>query len=280
VREIVQNWVDGQANNGVVVRAGTTSGWQIFTTGAADAALRPVLEVVYDASAIGPTTTKVLQQGPAYSGTTMAWLQQSDTTTDGSTLNEEFLDGPNDGGSSPDDQALIKFAGIFASQGGPVPDDAQITAAALLLDTAGAARSANVGTNGNYAVHQALVDWDLTTVYSDFGTNGPTEADGELGPALDLTGSMIADARTYLDVTDAVQSWQSGAPNYGFDMQAVKTQDDPDLGTSDGWAISWLGSASPPQLVVSYAVPEPGTLALLALAGIAVAIFLNGGKQR
>jgi hypothetical protein len=273
VTQMVQNWIDGPTNNGLVVRAGTTNGWQIFTTGAADATLRPALEVVYDMPTTGPTATKVLQQGPSYSGTTMAWLQQNDTTTDGNALDEEFLDGPNDDGSSPDDQALIKFEGIFASEGGPVPDNAQITAAVLLVDTAGAARSASAGTNGNYAAHQALVDWDLTTLYSDFGPNGPTEADGELGPTLDLTGAVIADAQASLDVTDAVQAWQSGTPNYGFNIQAVKPQDDPDLGTSDGWAISWLASASPPQLAVSFVVPEPGTLALLALAIAVMAVY-------
>jgi hypothetical protein len=225
------------------------------------------LEVVYDMPGADPIGTRVLQNGlGGYSGTTMAWLQQSDTTTDGTTINEEFLDGP-DGGSSPDDQALVKFDAIFASDGGPVPDDAVITSAKLLVDTAGAARSANVGTNGNFAVHQALVDWDLTTVYSDFGPNGPTAGDGELGPALDMTGAVIADAQAALDVTDAVLAWQSGDPNYGFNIQAVKLADDPDLGTSDGWAISWLGSASPPQLMVNFVVPEPGSLSLLAMAG-------------
>ncbi len=139
---------------------------------------------------------------------------------------------------------MIKFDSIFAQDGGPVPDDALITEAFLLIDTATPERDQNAGTNGNYSVHAVQRDWDLSTVYGDFGGNGPDELQGEIGPALDLTGALIADARTELDVTEAVQAWQGGASNFGFNIQAADT--------ADGWAFKWLASDSPPQLVVNF----------------------------
>jgi hypothetical protein len=263
VTRIVQDWASGAANEGFVVRAGTTDGWQLFATGEGDTSRRPKLTVTFDTDPGPPSATVVLQNGEGYSGTTMAWLQQSGVTTNGLDLPDgAYLDGPASG--SPDDQALIKFNNIFASDGGPVADNAQITQASLVIDTYSASWSTAVGTNGNYSVHQMLVDWDLSTVYGDFGANGPDEAAGSIGPALDVTGAMIANARTYLDVTDAVKAWQGGAPNYGLNVQAFVT--------SDGWRIHWLASGSPPQLVVSYVVPEPGTLVLLAIGGLSLAV--------
>jgi hypothetical protein len=250
VTRIVQNWSDGQANEGLVVRAGTTDGWQIFTSGALLPELRPRLEVTYSTEPQPPVQTVVLQQGTDnYTGTTMARLNDDGITDDGELLDKEFLDGATLTGSSPDRQALIKFENIFARDGGPVPDDALITEGALIIDTAPATFSQDTGTNGSYAVHQMLVDWDLTSVYSDFGTRGPNEEDGEVAPPTDLTGAMIADTRAYLDVTEILRNWQMGDPSFGFAVRAFDT--------SDGWAIHWLGSDSPPQLMISYTDAPP-----------------------
>jgi hypothetical protein len=250
VTRVVQNWADGQANEGFVVRAGATDGWQIFMTGASLVESRPRLEITYDTAPRPEIETAVLQYGAEnYFDVTMVRLDDDDITNDGTLFDLEFLDGGNLAGTSPDDQALIQFDGIFASQGGPVPDDAFITESFLVLDTAPATRSLDAGTNGNFAVHQMLVDWDLSSVYSGFGADGPDEAEGEVGPPLDLTGAMIADARTHLDVTDAVRNWQAGEPNFGLNVQAADT--------ADGWAIHWLGSDSPPQLVINYTDAPP-----------------------
>jgi hypothetical protein len=256
VTQAVQNWSNGQANHGLAVVAGTDDGWQIITSGVFLPNVRPKLEVVYDAAPQTPSTTVALQQGVnGYAGTTMVQLNEDDTTVDGSTLDEAFLDGETPiFGNGGDNHALIKFANIFTNQGGEVPIGATILDAQLVFDTGRAAFSVDSGTNGSFSAHQMLKDWSTASKYSDFGVDiagspdGPTAEDGDIGPVLDITGAMIADARTFLDVTQAVRNWQSGQPNYGIDVRA--------LNTDDGWAINFTGSFdSPPQLQITYAAP-------------------------
>lgn len=128
---------------------GTSNGWQIGTTGHPDVSRRPKLEVSYTTDPIGTVT---LRQGVnGYTGTTMAWLRQDNNINnpiDGSVLNQAFLDGP--ASNSPDDRALIKFDNIFASQGGSVPDGAEIVDAFLVISTgfdSANARSVDAGTS-------------------------------------------------------------------------------------------------------------------------------------
>jgi hypothetical protein len=52
VTSVVENWRLGQTNNGFYIGTpspgdgGTANGWQIFTTGAADASFRPELRII------------------------------------------------------------------------------------------------------------------------------------------------------------------------------------------------------------------------------------------
>ena len=249
VTRIVQDWVDGEENYGMVVRAGGTNGWQVFTTGATDTNLRPRLSVTYDSTPRPETESFVFQQRrDDYLGTSMVRLKQDGTTEDGSLMNMEFLDGPNADGSSPDDQALIRFDEIFASDGGPITVDSNVASATLIVSSADGFRSANTGSNGNFGIHQMLQPWDFDTTYLDFGGNGPHPDDAdEVGPVLDTTGAVIADSEVYFDVTDAVRAWQSGDPNHGFTIRSIDT--------SDGWAIQWLDADNPPMLVVEIGEP-------------------------
>jgi hypothetical protein len=230
ITRIVQKWSSGAANNGLLLRPSTTDGWQIMTSGAPIADLRPKVEVTYTTAPQPTSTTVTLQQGAnGYTGTSMAWLQggisdgaggfPNQVTTDGATLDTAFLDGSNLSNTSADDQALIKFSNIFVSQGGSVPDSATILDAQLIVDTGSAVTSINVHTPGDFGVHRMLADWNTTSLFTDFGGNGPDEAGGEIGPVLDTTGAMIADARAYFDVTSAVNAWKSGASNFGFNIR-------------------------------------------------------------
>jgi len=256
ITRIVQNWSSGAANHGMLLRAGTTDGWQIMTSGALLPELRPKLSVTYTMVPPPAGTTVTLKQGAGgYMGTSMAFLQSglpdmsgmfpNQMTTDASTLEYGFIDGPNLSGTSADDQALIKFNNIFTSQGGPVPDTATILEAQLVVDTASPVQSNAIQSSGEMGVHRMLVDWNMTSLYTDFGGNGPTEAQNEIGPVLDTTGAVIADARAYLDVTAAVNAWKSGASNFGLNIRSENT--------ADGWGIEMLGSPdSPPHLVIKY----------------------------
>lgn len=257
ITRIVQNWSSGTTNNGLLLRSSTNDGWQVMTSGAVTPGLRPKLDVTYT-TAPQPTTTAVaLQQGVnGYSGTIMARLDAGandgmggfpdQETIDGSTLETAALDGPNLSNTSYDQLALIKFNNIFVSQGGTVPDSATILDAQLIVDTGSPVVDLNAHTPGDFGVHRMLVDWNTTSLYTDFSGDGPDEADGEIGPVLDVTGAVIADARVYFDVTSAVDAWQSGSSNFGL---ALRYQD-----TADGWGIKFTGSDSPPQLLINYTI--------------------------
>jgi hypothetical protein len=46
ITSIVENWRNGDANYGLYIGAGTSNGWQIFASGAADPSYRPELRIV------------------------------------------------------------------------------------------------------------------------------------------------------------------------------------------------------------------------------------------
>jgi hypothetical protein len=78
IAPIVQNWVNGQANNGVAVQtgfpAGTTDGWGVLSSAHPLIQKRPSLEVTYTT---GTVTRRTYQNGDAnaYSGSNMAWVR-------------------------------------------------------------------------------------------------------------------------------------------------------------------------------------------------------------
>jgi hypothetical protein len=125
VTSMVQNWSSGQANKGFLVRAGTTDGWEVFTSGVfTNTSYRPKLQITYEPAPTITISTATLQQNVSnYAGTTMAWLQSGlpnaggeflgQKTTDGAQVDRGFLDGADLGATSPDDQALIKFGQLF-----------------------------------------------------------------------------------------------------------------------------------------------------------------------
>jgi hypothetical protein len=247
VTPLVQAWADGEPNHGFVVVAATTDGWQI--SGTSDEVGRaPKLKVQYTTAST--EFYRFQDEVDDYTGTTAVWLQENDTTTDGLLLNQAFLDGTSfDAPESMDDQMLVRFDNIFGTEPGQVPPDSNIAKAWLVITSGNT--SNNTQSRGPYAAHQMLVDWDFDTVYSDFGGVGPTEADLEIGPALDLEIGMMTDSEAWFDVTTAVQNWQGGAENLGLNIQAA--------GTTDGWQVNWLGTDDPtvrPELLVATVTGE------------------------
>lgn len=270
--QIVQAWSDGQANHGLAVQFGVrtnnNNGWQIKTTGA-DVGQRPGLSVTYVNE---PVTVARFQQGVnGYDGTTMAYLQGGtaytedfdDLTSDGALLEQSFVDGPNTAASSANDQALIRFDKLFVSQGGTVPDGAEIVQAFVRITTGDGGNSPS---GSPWDLSPMLVDWDTTQTFTSFGGDGPDAADGEVGPAADSEIRMLAGSVGQFDITSLVQAWQAGEANRGLNLQSTG---------SDGWQIHFTGSsvaAARPELSIAYIVPVPeptGVAALAAAAGLA-----------
>lgn len=277
VGPIVQQWASGAANHGFDIASGprgTTNGWAIATSSSTNVAERPQLSVTYTTD---PVTTVSFQQGVnGYAGTTSTWINRSpdgtDTLEDADAIGFEFLDGPNDtsAGGSADSQLNLRFGDLFASEGGAIPDDAIIVKAHLVLSTT-LGESGSAYTGEPFDVSQLLVPFDDNTGFADFGGNGPDELDGEVGPVVDQTIGGVEGGEGWFDVTSILAAWQAGDENFGFNLQGSDI--DVDL-TDDGWQIYFPGAADAsvrPELIVSYSVvPEPTTLAMIGMGGLAL----------
>ena len=231
VTQIVQAWVDGEPNDGFVITAGTTNGWSVLTSGFLDEPMvRPRLIVDFTTDAPQKTEMGMAQQSADDASTTMFIVEVFNDlfiNADNIGSGNDFLDG---GGS--DTQALVRFDSIFMSEGGFVPDDAQIVKAELCMTTTDSNFSTNSGTGGEYGVREILNDWDGTGSFSDLSFGA--FVDGEFG--------LIADAIATFDVTTVIQGYQDGNPNFGFNVAST--------GTTDGWGIRVSTTTEAPQLKV------------------------------
>ena len=271
VTPVVQAWVSGAENHGLVIQAGlpdllnepanTTDGWSIRTTGYPSSDTRPKLMVTYTTASVVKCT---FQDGTDdYAGTTMAIVRSGmnatiedtgdpdnpERTEDGSTLDQTFLDGVlftdiAGATSSPDDVALLKFDNVFGAEPGQAPADVPVAKAWAVITTGDTSGSAHTG--GPYAAHAMLRPWDTTSLHSSFGeVNGLQVGDGDIGSALDSPDGFIRGAEVWFDVTDYLEGVRTGAADYGIAIQAN--------GTADGWQIHANGSTNVdarPHLVV------------------------------
>ncbi|MCO6045966.1 DNRLRE domain-containing protein [Aeoliella sp. ICT_H6.2] len=276
ITSVVQGWSDGSLNNnGLVVQAGmndalvedgaghTTNGWAFRSTGFPFSDSRPKLEISYTTESVEVNT---FQRGlNGYSSDTMALVHSGDNaliadtdnveepemTTDGSLLDQTFLDGVFFGEtgvdgttSSPDLFSLIKFDDVFGTNTGQAPSDVPIAKAWVVLttgDTSGAAQS-----QGPWSAYTMLRDWDTTTLHSELGSvNGLQEGDGDISAALSSVEGLIRGSEAWFDVTDYLEGVRNGADDYGIAITAD--------GTADGWQIHANGSTTAearPRLVV------------------------------
>lgn len=123
---------------------------------------------------------------------------------------------------------LIRFDGLFDSQGGPIPQGSQITSARLTYTLS------DPGYPGRARVFELLVDWNESVTYQDFAGDGvpgvqPTEygnfvadAPAPLGTnTINVTASLTrwsADPASnkgwvvFADNSDLVRAWSSEAP--------------------------------------------------------------------
>lgn len=271
VTPIVQSWADGAPNNGFTIQTGlsdsinvqasTSDGWSICTTGSPVVNTRPMLKVSYTTV---PVRKTVFQNGAGdYAGTTMALVRSGtnaliedtgdllnpERTEDGAILDQTFLDGLQfsdiaGNTSSPDDLALVKFAGVFGAEPNQAPADVPVARAWVVITTGDLSKDAR--TSGSYSAHTMLRPWDTTSLHSSFGAvDGLQVDDGDISPALSAPKGFIRGAEVWFDVTAYLEAVRTGAADYGVAIQAN--------GTADGWQIHATGSTTPdarPRLVV------------------------------
>jgi hypothetical protein len=268
VTKIVQSWASGANNLGFGVRAETSDGWSVNTTGAATAANRPQLSVTYTTQP--NVVSRRFQQGVnGYAGGSDIYLNRGGDETAGGTIlgdmaTELFLDAMD--ATTPDNPGLVKFTGLTDPATGIKAGD-QVVKAELTLYSG--ASSGNADTGGPFTVHRALTAIDGSTSYASLDSDGNPDftpvaeliSGGRIGPELASLTSVSDDEIVSVDITGVVQAWVNGEENYGLFIGA---------GTTNGWQIFTNGAADPhfrPELRI-IAVPEPASAGLLALAAL------------
>ena len=122
--------------------------------------------------------------------------------------------------SEAEGQALLQFDALFqppVTEADPlpaqIPTDATITSASLILHLAD---DENVG-DTTIRVHQMGVDWSDASTWNSLGggVNVGSETVGQIG-TFQGDNDPDQDFSRTIDVTVAVESWRSGAPNHGF----------------------------------------------------------------
>ena len=230
VTALVRAWADDLAadptsnpNMGFsIFTGGTTDGWQFCSEGNTNASRRPRLVVSYVESTISTYN---------FPADRSVRIDPVNGTSDGGTINLAFLDEI----AAANQEAIVRFNVPFGSVAGAIPEDEEIVRAELVLTTGTSLivpeGSNNAHSPGPFTVHRMLTDWNTDVTYGSAGLI----PDVNFGPEVSRATGMGQTSAAYFDVTNIVQAWRAGYPNYGINVK-------PD--TSDGWQIFWPGAVS------------------------------------
>ncbi len=207
-------------------------------------------------------TTRFRQGLNGYSGTSDTDVRALSPTTDNSSVSALLCDLDTDAitGNQPA-HALLRFAELFGSAAGQVPQNAQILSAKLILTTGNASVD-------NVAVHRMVAPWSATDTWDSL--NAGITADGtEAAIAPTFTHRpTLQNAPAVFDVTADLSAWLGGTVNQGWAFLPSGV---------DGWGFASAEGATAsqrPTLEVSYTLPVP-----LGYASWQLAQFgLNAGQ--
>ncbi len=264
VTNLVQEWVDGTPNYGLLIKltteSGTTKGLQCYSSGNATADNRPKLVVEYTAASV-----------PAGS------LLQPDGSSGIDNYITSGSDADNNYGSAvaihAGDDTLNDRRGLLKFDLSAVPAGATINGATLVLTMV----AANTGGQYNVSLHRALSEWFegvKSGAAPDAGTDGSTwnhrNVNGDLhwGAVGGQSGTDYAAVATDTeavgqsgvytwDVTADVADWIAGtAPNYGWWLLNAS---EATSGSNRAFAASdWPLAMDRPRLVIDYTEAAPG----------------------
>jgi len=137
-------------------------------------------------------------------------------------------------------QTLIRFDGISGTAAAQIPSDATVLSAKLKLWT--------TNTGSAVHLHQMLASWSESSTWASLG-NGIAANNIQAATVADFTyAPKTANEPFYFDVSNTVQSWIDGAPNFGWAIMSWGV-DDYQFNSSE---VGTIGAR--PQLEVSYAL--------------------------
>ncbi len=168
------------------------------------------------------------QEGVAgYAGTQDTWInQQSANTSYGNSGTRTSDDDvANSLFSDYRGQALLRFDGIVG--GGAIPAGSTVVNATLVLDVVD-----DIDTplyNPNFIVHPVIRAWDEASTWNSL--SGGLTVGADLGaPVASFSGdnSPNSESMRRIDITQTVQSWVNGTPNWGIAIlpQIISGNDD------------------------------------------------------
>lgn len=170
-------------------------------------------------------------------------------------------------GDDDNEQALIRFAGIFGAAAGQIPPGAVITTAILTLTSEGASSG---GAGG--ALHRLSIPWDANSTWDSLGNGVQLGSEAEL--VEDANSGNIDKGTQSFDVTPSVQAWADGTLNHGWVLVANGTND---------WRIrssQWVGLVERPMLTVEFIAPAVFVPSATAPAQIVLGLALLGAGVR
>jgi hypothetical protein len=143
-------------------------------------------------------------------------------------------------GAGDHEQGLLRFEGLFGTGPGQIPPGAQIERAILTLTTEGL----NAASSSGAAFHRMLVAWDEDSTWDSLGGGVQLGLEAHAQAEGSTEGRVGARGTASFDVTQSVQAWSSGAPNWGWVVMAAGV---------DLWefrASEWGAIAERPMLTV------------------------------
>lgn len=154
-----------------------------------------------------------------------------------------------DRGSGENVQVLLRFNDILSQ----IPPGATILSASLTLQT--------TNTGNGASLYRMLTSWSDTSTWNSLGT-GVQVNNVEARSAADVsTGSTNLGASSY-NVTSSVQAWAAGADNNGWVFVSQG---------SNGWDFQSAQGSTPPQLSITYSLPDgPANTLPVAVNDLAV----------
>lgn len=196
------------------------------------------------------TTTVVFQQGlNEYEGTFQMRLGAAGENDLGVDVPEGqyYLDGSPFTNVGDDKVDILRFDDIFGNGANQIPSNATILHAEIAYTTG---TDGNARTGGVYHTAKLIEEVDDLFLYDDWpldppATRGPRSA--AMLPFGSGTGEVEGQTKFTMDVTDYVQSWVDGEPNYGTVTFANDTTDGLQLST-----VSNTDIEKRPSLTVTY----------------------------
>jgi hypothetical protein len=224
VTDSLRAQLNGAANHGWALlpfAPGGTNG-VFFDSSEATAAgsIRPRLEVKATASAVQLATFRQGLNG--YAGTQDTMVNQAQSTTAFGSLTTLVVDASveNNGSAAGSDQAvLLRFDDVFGGGVGQIPQGlAEITSGVLKLDVPA---DVQFSEGSGFSVYRLTRAWDESSTWASLASGITIGEETAILPddvegVNTLNAIGVGQGVVYLDVTESLRAWASGAENFGW----------------------------------------------------------------